>query len=51
MNTVTLNTDNLRSLVSFMNENERKSLVIDGIPVDMQKQVIIMSGKGGPKTI
>jgi hypothetical protein len=34
-----------------MNENERKSLVIDGIPVDMQKQVIIMSGKGGPKTI
>lgn len=34
MNTVTPNTDNLRSLVSFMNENERKSLVIDGIPID-----------------
>ena len=51
MNTVTFNTNNLRSFVSFMNENERKSLVIDGIPVDMQKQVIIMSGKGGPKTI
>lgn len=34
-----------------MNENERKSLVIDGIPADMQKQAIIMSGKGGPKTI
>lgn len=47
MNTVTFNTN----FVSFMNENERKSLVIDGIPIDMQKQVIIMSGKGGPKTI
>lgn len=51
MNTVTLNTDNLRSLVSFMNENERKSLVIDGIPIDMQKQVITMSCKGGLETI
>lgn len=51
MNTVTFNTNNLRSLVSFMNENERKSLVIDGIPVDKQKQVIIMSGKGDPETI
>lgn len=30
MNTVTFNTN----FVSFMNENERKSLVIDGIPVD-----------------
>lgn len=52
MNTVTFKTDNLWSLVSFMNENERKSLVIDGIPIDMQKQVIItMSCKGGLETI
>ena len=51
MNTVTFKTDNLRSLVSFMNENERKSLVIDGIPVNMQKQVITTSCKDGLEVI
>lgn len=34
-----------------MNEDERKSLVIDGIPVNMQKQAIIMSCKVGSETI
>lgn len=51
MNTVTFKTDNLRSLVSFMNEDERKSLVIDGIPIDMQKQVITVSCKDGLEII
>lgn len=34
-----------------MNENERKSLVIDGIPVNMQKQVITVSCKDGLEII
>lgn len=34
-----------------MNEDEEKSLVIDGTPLDMLKHIITVSYKGGPETI
>lgn len=51
MNTVTFETNNLRSFIPFTTKDERESLVIDGTPVNEFNHVIIINCNEGVETI